>query len=119
LEELSEAIGDNSDGASILDKLKELDVVYVAYHPGAGHITMTSAEIRDYVENPNAFVAAKCFVTEQQYLKWLAHFESPVCQYELPKGQLCGQNVAKVSTPSDFDMGVSDACEIHKNHDCV
>lgn len=115
LEELSESRGAGGDN-EIMSKLKALDVVYVAYHPGAGHITMTATEIRDYVENPDAFVAAKCFVTEDQYVSWLAHFDSPVCQHGIGTGRACGQAVKKVSVPSEFEAGISDMCESHKGY---
>jgi len=117
LEELSESIGDGKGDSLIIDKLKALEVVYTAYHPGVGHITMTSNEIRDYVDNPNAFVAEKCFVTELHYLKWLAHFENPVCSYVSDAGVTCGINLEKVSTPSEFEIGVCDMCEMHQNHE--
>jgi len=117
LEELSESIGNVNQGDSIIDKLKQLDVVYVSYHPGVGHINMTSLEIKDYVENPNAFVANKCFVTESLYLSWLAHFEHSSCSFEADNGVECGARVEKVSAPSDFEPGVSDCCEKHQQHE--
>jgi len=113
LEELSESIGSGVNDASILEKLKALEVVFVSYHPGVGHITMTSLEVRDYAENPNEFVAKKCFVTEAHYLSWLAHFENPICSHVSPTGQACFQPVEKVSTPSEFEPGVNDLCEQH------
>jgi len=117
LEELSESIGNGDEGSSIFDKLKALEVVYVAYHPGVGHITMSAVEISEYAENPMGFVAKKCFVTEADYLSWLAHFESPVCAHVSSTGQACLQQVEKVSTPSEFERGVSDLCEKHLIHD--
>ncbi|KZY42419.1 MULTISPECIES: hypothetical protein [unclassified Oleiphilus] len=116
LEELSESRGASSTNEGMFDRLKALDVVYVAYHPGAGHITMTASEIRDYVDNPNAFVAAKCYVTEEQYLAWLEHFDQPICQHAEGVGQVCGKSVSKVSAPGDFQEGVSDMCESHKGY---
>jgi len=117
LEELSESIGNGSEGSSMFDKLKALEVVYVAYHSGVGHITMSAVEIGDYAENPMGFVAKKCFVTETVYLSWLAHFENPVCTHVSSKGQTCLQPVEKVSTPSEFEQGMSDLCEKHLNDD--
>lgn len=117
LEELSEIIGSGKEESSIFDRLKALEVVYVAYHPGVGHITMSAAEISDYVENPMGFVANKCFVTEADYLGWLAHFESPVCAHISSDGQTCLQPVEKVNAPSEFEKGVSDLCEKHSNYE--
>jgi hypothetical protein len=114
LEELSEGIGKGKEGLSIFDKLKALEVVYVAYHPGVGHITMSAAEISDYAENPMGFVAKKCFVTESDYVKWLAHFENPVCNHiSSTTGHACLKPVEKVAAPSEFEHGVSDLCEQH------
>jgi hypothetical protein len=117
LEELSESVGSGFQDSSMLRRLKELDVVYVVYHPGAGHITMTSDEILRYMENPNALVAAKCYVTEEQYLAWLEHFENPVCRHLNAQGQLCSAPVDKVSIPSDFESGVDDYCSRHQPHE--
>ena len=117
LEELSESIGGGYQDASVLKRLKELEVVYVVYHPGAGHVTMTSDEILRYIENPNAFVATKCYVTEAQYLAWLEHFENPVCKHVNAQGQICAAPVDKVSIPSDFEPGVDDHCSRHQVHD--
>jgi hypothetical protein len=114
LEELSESIGDGYEGSSIIKRLKELEVVYVVYHPGAGHITMTSDDILRYMDKPNAFIAAKCFVTEAQYLAWLEHFDNPVCQYRNEQGQVCAHKVDKVSIPSEFEIGLDDRCERHQ-----
>jgi len=117
LEELSESIGHNVQSDSTLDKLKELDVVYVSYHAGVGHINMTSLEINDYVDNANAFVANKCFVTESLYLSWLDHYEHSSCNFMADNGVECGARVEKVSVPSDFELGVSDRCETHQQHE--
>ncbi len=114
LEELSESRSE-ADGP-VFERLKALDVVYVAYHPGVGHITMTSDEITRYVEKPTAFVAAKCFMTESDYIKWLGHSENPVCQHLSSQGEVCGKVISKVTAPTDFEAGVSDRCEAHKSN---
>lgn len=112
LDELKEESGYGS-ASSVLDKLKELEVVYTAYHPGAGHITMTTDEVRRYIESPIAFVAEKCFVTEAHYRAWLAHFDQPVCHFKGADGP-CLKTVDKVSTPSEFEPGIDDRCEAHQ-----
>mgnify|MGYP003631594512 CR=1 FL=1 len=117
LEELSESIGGGIETSSIIKRLKELEVVYVVYHPGAGHINMTSDDILRYVENPNAFIASKCFVTEGQYLAWLEHFDNPVCRHKNEQGHVCALQIDKVSIPSEFDQGVDDRCERHQAND--
>jgi len=119
LEELSESIGQGRNDASIIETLKQLEVVYVAYHPGVGHITMTSLEIREYADNPNAFVAAKCFVTEELYISWLEHFENARCSYLSESGDPCTHDVEKISSPSDFELGVNDRCDKHQQHEII
>ncbi len=112
LEELKEE-GRSDAGDKVLDKLKALEVVYTAYHSGAGHITMTTDEVRRYLENPTAFVAEKCFVTEAHYRAWLEHFEQPVCRFKGAQGP-CLHPVEKISTPSEFEPGVDDRCDKHQ-----
>lgn len=113
LDELKETQNASGSDEAILDKLKALEVVYTAYHPGVGHITMTNNEIRDYAKNPSAFVAAKCFVTEEQYRAWLEHYENPVCRHS-SNGGTCLAPIDKVSSPGDFELGVADRCSKHK-----
>ena len=117
LEELSESIGGGIETSSIIKRLKELEVVYVVYHPGVGHINMSSDDILLYVSNPNSFIAAKCFVTEGQYLAWLEHFDNPVCRHKNDQGQVCALQLDKVSIPSEFEQGIDDRCERHQDHD--
>ena len=115
LDEIKETQALSKTGDAILDTLKELEVVYVAYHPGVGHVSMSAGEIRDYAANPTAFVAAKCFVTEEQYRIWLEHFENPVCRHTSASGGLCLAALDKVSVPSEFEAGAGDRCDLHQN----
>lgn len=98
----------------IVQELAALAVVFVVYHPGAGHITLPARDVRQYVQNPTAYVAERCFVTEEQYLQWLEHYEKPVCTHQDAQGRTCGEVVTRVSVPSDFQPGVSDRCEAHR-----
>jgi len=114
LEELKESMASGGGDEAIIDKLKALEVVYTAYHAGAGHITMSSNEIREYVSNPVAFVASKCFVTEEHYRAWLEHYEHPVCRHVLADGTTCHKSVEKISSPSEFEPGIDDRCSAHQ-----
>lgn len=114
LEEVKEAQIDAGKDGNILEKLRDLEVVYTAYHSGVGHVTMTSNEIKSYVQNPIAFVSAKCFVTEEQYRAWLDHHDSPVCRHKSSNGSFCLAAVDKVATPGEFELGVADRCILHK-----
>lgn len=115
LDEVKEAQSGSQTGDAVLEKLRELEVIYVAYHPGVGHVSMSANDIREYVENPMAFVAAKCFVTEEQYRVWLEHFENPVCKHTSASGSVCMTAIEKVSSPSEFEVGEGDRCPLHQN----
>lgn len=100
--EQSEDINDD-----MLDRLDGLDLVFVAYHPGAGHISMPSRQLGDYLERPMAFAAQKCGVTLEQYKAWLIHYDSPECNE-------CGVPVKRVDQPSDFEAGTHNFCSRHR-----
>ena len=97
----------NVGAEKLLEKLQSLGLNFIAFHPGAGHISINASEISDYMQNPIAFAARKCLVTEEHYRAWLRHYENPVCQVEIA-GQLCGKRVIRVDTPTQFRPGQSD-----------
>ncbi|MBF7729289.1 chromosome partitioning protein ParA [Pseudomonas sp. N040] len=98
----------------ILQRLAALGVVFVVYHPGAGHLTIPLQDIARYQDNPMAYVAAKCFVSEEQYSGWLEHYQQPGCVALLPSGERCGMPVDRVDTPSRFVPGESNCCARHR-----
>ncbi|MCG8610894.1 MAG: DNA repair protein [Pseudomonadales bacterium] len=114
LEDLQQKYEDLRNEGSIFEKLHELDVVFMAYHPGAGHVTIPFVDIKRYVSNTNAYVAMKCSVSEETYLKWLGHYENPVCQYQSEGGSPCGSPLSVVHAPSEFKENYSDLCAIHR-----
>ncbi|UTW07399.1 chromosome partitioning protein ParA [Pseudomonas benzenivorans] len=101
-------------GGQILERLANLGVVFVVYHPGAGHLTIPLQDIARYQDNPMAYAAAKCFVSEEQYRQWLAHFQQPSCEALLPSGERCAIPIDRVDTPSRFTVGDSNCCARHK-----
>jgi hypothetical protein len=101
-------------GEQILERLASLGVVFVVYHPGAGHLTIPLQDIGSYRANPMAYAAAKCFVSELQYRQWLVHYQQPSCEAALPSGQRCAIPIDRVDTPSRFTVGNSNCCERHK-----
>jgi hypothetical protein len=101
-------------GEQILDRLAKLGVVFVVYHPGAGHLTIALQDIARYQDNPMAYVAAKCFVSEAQYSQWLSHYQQPTCEAKLPSGERCGIPIDRIDTPSRFTLGESNCCARHK-----
>ena len=98
----------NSGAEKLLEKLQGLGLNFIAFHPGAGHISINASEISDYMQNPVAFAARKCLVTEDHYRAWLAHYENPVCQVDVGDGKACGKRVIRVDVPNQFKPGVSD-----------
>ncbi|MCG8391772.1 MAG: chromosome partitioning protein ParA [Pseudomonadales bacterium] len=108
----------NSGAQKVLEKLEDLGLSFIAFHPGAGHISIPADQISSYMENPVAFAARKCLVTEDHYRAWLAHYENPVCQ--VPVGaekQACGKRVIRVEVPNQFKPGVSD-CNANRCPHC-
>lgn len=98
----------NSGAQKLLEKLQALGLNFIAFHPGAGHVSISAQEISDYMQNPLAFAARKCLVTEDHYRAWLRHYESPVCQVSTTDGTPCGKRVIRVDVPNQFKPGVSD-----------
>ena len=101
-------------GDHILERLAKLGVVFVVYHPGAGHLTIPLQDIARYQDNPMAYAAAKCFVSETQYREWLAHYQQPTCDATLPSGERCAMPIDRIDTPSSFVSGESNCCTRHK-----
>jgi hypothetical protein len=89
-------------------------VIFVVYHPGAGHLTIPLQDIPRYQENPMAYAATKCFVSEAQYCQWLAHYQQPTCDGRLSNGERCALPVDRVDTPGRFVDGDSNCCARHK-----
>ncbi|MBM7060897.1 chromosome partitioning protein ParA [Pseudomonas sp. UL073] len=110
--ERDESIGQSGD--QVLERLARLGVVFVVYHPGAGHLTIPLQDVARYQENPLAYAAAKCFVSEEQYRQWLEHYQSPLCEAALPGGERCAIPLERVEAPSRFVLGDSNCCARHK-----
>lgn len=102
-------------GEQILERLAGQGVVFVAYHPGAGHLTIPLQDMGAYQRNPQAYAAAKCFVSEAQYAQWLTHYQQPSCVAQLPSGNRCDMPIDRVDSPSRFVGGESDCCARHRS----
>jgi len=103
-----------AEDGSILERLAGQGVIFVVYHPGAGHLTLALSDVTRYQENPMAFAAAKCFVSEEQYRQWLAHYQQPTCEGRLSNGDRCALPIDRVETPGRFIEGDSNCCARHK-----
>ena len=104
---------DTSD-VEILHRLNEAGVTFAVYHPGAGHLTLQLADIKEYLENPMAYVAAQCGVNEHLYCAWLEHFYMPTCQHESDNGEVCDTPVDRIEDPKQFIIGESNRCPNHR-----
>ncbi|MBL7249420.1 hypothetical protein [Alloalcanivorax marinus] len=99
----------HSGARKMLEKLEDLGLSFIAFHPGAGHVSVPAGQISDYMDNPQAFAARKCLVTEDHYRAWLEHYENPVCRVPVGPDQApCGKRVIRVDVPNQFKPGVSD-----------
>jgi hypothetical protein len=103
-------------GDDILQKLSEKGISFMTYQVGLGHIAIPVDEIALYLTNPIGFVAAYCNVTQSLYLDWLAHFHAPVCRIQNAEGEFCGADVARVDSPEQFMLGISDCCSKHRHN---
>ncbi|MEX6502085.1 chromosome partitioning protein ParA [Pseudomonas zhanjiangensis] len=101
-------------GEQVLERLAKLGVIFVVYHPAAGHLTIPLQDVARYQDNPMAYAAAKCFVSEAQYRQWLAHYQQPTCEALLPSGERCAIPIDRVDSPSRFAIGDSNCCARHK-----
>lgn len=111
-QQLQEQAGQS--GEQVLERLSRLGVVFVACHPGAGHITIPLQNIVSYLQNPMRYVANKCAVPETQYVRWLEHYENPVCSAVFDEHTQCGLPLVRESRPDNFVEGATDRCSRHK-----
>lgn len=111
-ETLAEQSGDR-----VLERLCALGVAFMAYHPGAGHLTIPLVDITRYRQNPLAYAAAKCAVSEEQYKQWVEHYQQPVCIATLSSGERCNMPLDKVETPARFVLGESNCCARHRSQE--
>ena len=112
--ENQELVGNSGD--ELLSKLVEKGISFVTYQPGAGHITLPVTDVYRFKENPAAYTAEVCGVTEKQYQAWLEHYHAPICRHHDEEGKLCGENINRVNNPIDFHIGESDRCEEHNKN---
>ncbi|HVK99496.1 MAG TPA: hypothetical protein VM553_06785 [Dongiaceae bacterium] len=104
----------NEGGDKFLERLEGLGISFIAFHPGAGHVSIQLGEMSSYMENPIAYAADKCLVSEEHYRRWLAHYQKPECQAPLTNDKICGCRIRRIDVPSQFLMGESDRCDKHK-----
>lgn len=101
-------------GDKFLERLEALGVSFIAFHPGAGHVSILLSDMPSYMENPIAYAANKCLVSEEHYRKWLNHYQKPECLAPLTNDKTCACRIARIDVPSQFIVGDSDRCDKHK-----
>ncbi len=101
-------------GEQFITRLRDNKVTFMAYHLGAGNITIDLDSIGSYLENPLAYAANICKVSESDYRSWLTHYNNPVCcEFSSAKGEECGKKLRRVDVPAQFVAGRSDRCPLH------
>ncbi|MFM7275773.1 MAG: hypothetical protein ACKO4A_18355, partial [Gammaproteobacteria bacterium] len=105
-------MGEGAD--KFFEALREKGIKLVSFQPGAGHLTIPVEELGRFLEDSDAFVAAKCGVGVEHYRRWLAHYGNPVCQGASGSGAPCAKPLQKMLKPADFVAGLHDRCDIHK-----
>ncbi|MGQ9425175.1 sodium:proton antiporter [Gilvimarinus sp. F26214L] len=114
LREENQHLLNNSNG-QLLEKLEQAGVNFVAYHPGAGHLTVPLADMAAYLEDPTGYAAAKCGVSTHQYKDWLDHYRQPKCRAIKDGGEVCAETIDRVPSPGQFHAGEHDRCERHRS----
>ncbi len=104
----------NNGSDQLLGRLARAGINFVAFHPGAGNIAIPLDDVGAYLDNSQAYVAAKCGVAEPLYAAWLAHYQTPRCGGIDHRGQTCNKPLTRVATPSEFHEGESDRCDQHQ-----
>jgi hypothetical protein len=103
----------NSGADKFLENLEKLGINFIAFHPGAGHMSIPLVDMSLYMESPIGYAANRCLVTEEHYRLWLQHYENPICRFQISKEEVCGCRIKRVDVPKTFKGGASDRCVKH------
>jgi len=114
LQKDSEILRNKAAGEDTLTQLTEAGINFVVYHPGAGHLSIPQIDLDSYLNNTVSYVAQQCGVNEQLYRIWLTHFYKPVCQHDVDAHIKCNEEVLRIDDPSQFVVGSSDRCAVHR-----
>jgi hypothetical protein len=102
-----------ASGDKVLQQLVESGVSFIAYQPGADHLTIPLKDIGEYVDSPETYVAEKLSVDRITYKQWLKHYQMPLCIYSSGEGSVCGKSISTIDKPGRFIAGESDRCAEH------
>ncbi|SDH38844.1 hypothetical protein SAMN05216588_104221 [Pseudomonas flavescens] len=98
----------------LLQRLVEQGVVFVVFHPGAGHLSVPLEDVDRYLASPVAYAASRCSVSEALYRQWLEHYQWPRCEALQADGERCHRELQRIATPGRFVDGDSNRCAPHK-----
>jgi len=116
-EQLNSTEQQEAGADDFLLKLESIGMSFVVYHAGVGNLSIPVIDLVIYLQNPTAYVAQKCLVTEGHYRQWLQHYESPRCTAPIGEGQCCHARLIRTDSPSRFVLGQSDRCVRHQGAD--
>lgn len=102
-----------SSDNKLIQEMGDKGIIFIAYHPGVEHLVIPPSELQEYLENPTAYVAQRCEVSQEHYRLWLEHYNLPICRALNDDGEVCGQSIEKVLRPALFRPGESDRCKKH------
>ncbi|WP_145999207.1 hypothetical protein [Oceanicoccus sp. KOV_DT_Chl] len=100
-------------GDRLLQTMNDKGVSFVAYQIGLDQITLSMAEMSQYLDSPLAYYAEKTGLDVNHYQQWLAHYNKPQCNHINDRGEACGSSIPRVKTPQRFVCGENDRCVNH------
>lgn len=100
-------------GDKVLQRLVESGITFIAYQPGADHLTIPLKDVGEYVDSPENYVAGKLSVDMHTYKQWLKHYQMPLCSYSCKEGSVCEKSIPTIDKPARFIVGESDRCAEH------
>lgn len=103
----------DNNGDQLLERISQSGVSFIAFQPGAGHISLRTDQISEYLQGPESFAASNCGVSVELYKAWLKHYQAPFCTGVNSDGSLCGESLVRIERPSEFHPGESDCCSRH------
>lgn len=91
----------------LIERMAQAEMLSVVFHAGVGHINLSSAQVEEYLEDPEAYAAHQVSLSKEQYLEWKGHHDRPRCQ-------TCDGQIPIIADPSIFDPEIDVYCDQHK-----
>ena len=101
-------------GNQVLKQLEDNGVTFVVYHVGVGHITLALEDVGRYLDERPAYLAERCNISQEAFVQWDEHFNSPVCSHVDAMGARCTESLTRVEWAASFELGNSNRCSLHK-----